>query len=75
MPQHPALVHASSLIQVGDIAAAESALSALVETEGDHALVVLLDELPPKDLLAIIREYDASKPSVINTNASSKPEA
>ena len=66
MPQHPALVHASSLIQVGDIAAAESALSALVETEGDHALVVLLDELPPKDLLAIIREYDASKPSVIN---------
>ena len=66
MPQHPALIHASSLIQVGDIAAAESALSALVDTEGDHALVVLLDELPPKDLLAIIREYDASKPSVIN---------
>ena len=66
MPQHPALIHASALIQTGDIAAAESALSDLVETEGDNALVVLLDELPPKDLLAIIREYDASKPSVIS---------
>ncbi len=60
MAQHPAL------IQTGDIAAAESTLSDLVETEGDNALVVLLDELPPKDLLAIIREYDASKPSVIS---------
>ncbi len=63
---HPAIIKATALIHAGDITAAESALTELVETEGDNALVVVLDELPPKDLLAIIREYDGSKPSVIN---------
>ena len=63
---HPAVIKASALIHAGDIAAAEAALTELVDTEGDHALVVLLDDLPPKDLLAIIREYDSSKPSVVN---------
>lgn len=63
---HPAILKASALIHAGDIAAAESALTELVDTEGDHALVAVLDELAPKDLLAIIREYDSSKPSVVN---------
>ncbi len=63
---HPAIRKASALIHAGDISAAESALVAIVETEGDTALVTVLDELPPKDLLAIIREYDSAKPSVIN---------
>nr|WP_315426231.1 hypothetical protein [uncultured Albidiferax sp.] len=36
------------------------------DEEGDHALVLALDQLPPKDLLAVIREYDPSKDSVIN---------
>ena len=63
---HPAVLKATALIRSGDIVAAESALSELVETEGDTALVAVLDELPPKDLLAIIREYDSSKPSVVN---------
>ena len=63
---HPAVIKASALIHAGDIAAAEAALTELVDTEGDHALVVVLDDLPPKDLLAIIREYDSSKPSVVN---------
>jgi len=63
---HPAIIRASALIHAGDISAAESALTELVETEGDNALVVVLDELAPKDLLAIIREYDSSKASVIN---------
>ena len=63
---HPAIIKASALIHAGDIAAAESALTELVDTEGDHALVAVLDELAPKDLLAIIREYDSSKPSVVN---------
>jgi hypothetical protein len=66
MAQHPAIIKASALIHSGDIAAAESALSALVDTEGDHALVAVLDELPPKDLLAIIREYDGARTSVVN---------
>ena len=63
---HPAVIKASALIHTGDISAAESALVDLVETEGDTALVTVLDQLAPKDLLAIMREYDSSKPSVIN---------
>lgn len=63
---HPAIRKASALIHAGDISAAESALVDIVETEGDTALVTVLDELPPKDLLAILREYDSSKSSVIN---------
>ena len=63
---HPAVIKASALIHAGDIVAAESALTELVDTEGDHALITVLDELAPKDLLAIIREYDSSKPSVVN---------
>jgi hypothetical protein len=45
---------------------AESALVELADTEGDAALMVVLDLLPPKDILAVIREYDNSKESVIN---------
>lgn len=63
---HPAVIKASALIHAGDISAAESALVDLVETEGDTALVTVLDQLAPRDLLAIIREYDSAKPSVIN---------
>src|SRR3954464_7616555 len=63
---HPVVLKASALIHSGDISAAESALVDLVETEGDTALVTVLDELAPKDLLAIIREYDSAKPSVIS---------
>ena len=63
---HPAVIKASALIHAGDIVAAESALTELADTDGDHALVTVLDELAPKDLLAIIRVYDSSKPSVVN---------
>lgn len=62
----PALVEAQSLILAGDIAGAEHALATLAETEGDKALVAALDDFPAKDLLAIIREYDASKESLVN---------
>lgn len=62
----PALIEAQNLIQLGDIAGAEHALANLAETEGDQALVAALDEFPAKDLLAIIREYDASKESLVN---------
>ncbi len=63
---HSLVVQASSLIKSGDVVAAESLLTALVETEGDHALVEVLDEMPSKDLLAVIREYDSSKQSLLN---------
>ena len=55
-----------SLIASGDIVAAEAALVELADTEGDQALMVVLEQLPPKDILAVIREYDNSKESVIN---------
>jgi hypothetical protein len=55
-----------SLIASGDIVAAEAALVELADAEGDHALMVVLEQLPPKDILAVIREYDNSKESVIN---------
>jgi hypothetical protein len=63
---YPALIEAQSLVQLGDIAGAEHALANLAETEGDQALVAALDEFPAKDLLAIIREYDSSKESLVN---------
>jgi hypothetical protein len=38
----------------------------LADTEGDGALMVVLEQLPPKDILAVIREYDNSKESIVN---------
>lgn len=55
-----------SLIAAGDIGGAESALVELADTEGDAALMVVLAQLPPKDILAVIREYDNSRASIIN---------
>lgn len=64
---HLALIaKTQSLIAAGDIVGAEFALVELADTEGDAALMVVLDQLPPKDILAVIREYDNSKESVIN---------
>lgn len=55
-----------SLIAAGDIAGAESALVALADAEGDAALMLVLEQLPAKDLLAVVREYDSSRESVVN---------
>lgn len=64
---HLALIaKTQSLIAAGDIVGAESALVELADTQGDAALMVVLEQLPPKDILAVIREYDNSKESVIN---------
>lgn len=63
---HPVLVKAEKLIRVGDIVGAEAALVSLVETEGDTALVLALDDFPAKDLLAVLRDFDASRESVVN---------
>jgi hypothetical protein len=64
---HLALIaKTQSLIAAGDIVGAESALVELADTEGDQALMVVLEQLPPKDILAVIREYDSSKESIVN---------
>jgi hypothetical protein len=60
------ITRTQTLIAAGDIAGAEGALVELADTEGDAALMVVLEQLPAKDVLAIIREYDSSKESVIN---------
>jgi hypothetical protein len=66
MNQVALIARTQSLIAAGDIAGAEAALVELADAEGDNALMVVLNQLPPKDILAIIREYDNSKESVIN---------
>lgn len=63
---HPVVLKSSQLILSGDIAGAESALVAIADEHGDHALVSILDDMPPKDLLAVMREFDSSKESVVN---------
>ena len=63
---HPVVLKSSELILSGDIVGAERTLVAVADEHGDHALVSLLDDLPPKDLLAIMREFDSSKESIVN---------
>jgi hypothetical protein len=64
---HLALItKTQTLIAAGDIVGAESALVELADAEGDAALMVVLEQLPAKDILAVMREYDNSKESVIN---------
>ena len=64
---HLALIEKTrSLIAAGDIVGAESALVELADSQGDWVLMEVLDQLPPKDLLAVIREYDSSKSSIVN---------
>jgi hypothetical protein len=63
---HPVVLKSSQLILAGDIVGAEHALATIADEQGDHALVSLLDELQPKDLLAVMREFDSSKESVVN---------
>lgn len=65
--QHLALIEkAQSLIAAGDIVGAEHALVELADREGDGALMEVLEQLPAKDVLAVIREYDSSRSSIIN---------
>lgn len=63
---HPVVLKSSQLILAGDIAGAEQALVALAEQQGDLALVNALEDMAPKDLLAVMREFDSSKESIVN---------
>ncbi len=63
---HPVVLKTSQLILAGDIEGAETALTALADSDGDEALVTVLDEVPAKDLLAIMRSFDGSRQSVVN---------
>ncbi|MGL6070259.1 hypothetical protein [Craterilacuibacter sp.] len=63
---HPAVIKTTQLILAGDLLGAEKALAQVAETEGDTALVALLDQVAPKDLLAIMREFDGASESIVN---------
>ncbi len=63
---HPVILKSSQLILAGDIVAAEKALVAIADEHGDDALVSILDDLPAKDLIAVMREFDSSRESVVN---------
>ncbi|HLA33680.1 MAG TPA: hypothetical protein VJ001_02305 [Rhodocyclaceae bacterium] len=60
MSNHPVIRQVTNLVSFGDLVAAEAALVAVAEEDGDSALVALLDSLPERDLIAILREYDSS---------------
>jgi hypothetical protein len=57
---------ASYQIKAGNVAAAEELLVSIADNQGDRALQIILNEVPPRDLLAIMRNYDSSNESVIN---------
>lgn len=63
---HPVVIKTSQLILAGDLKGAETALANIADTEGDDALVTVLNDIPPKDLLAVMRGFDGSKQSVVN---------
>ena len=58
---HPAVIKTAQLVLAGDLQGAENALANVAETEGDTALVALLDQLAPKDLLARSEERRVGK--------------
>lgn len=63
---HPVVLKTSQLILAGDVKGAETALANIADTEGDDALVEVLNDIAPKDLLAIMRGFDGSKQTVVN---------
>lgn len=63
---HPVVIKTSQLILAGDLKGAEMALANIADTEGDDALVEVLELVPPKDLLAVMRGFDGSRQSVVN---------
>lgn len=63
---HPAVIKTAQLILAGDADGAEMALATIADQEGDQALVEVLDQVAPKDLLAVMRGFDGSRQSIVN---------
>jgi hypothetical protein len=63
---HPLVTTVSAMVFGGDIASAERALTVLADQEGDRALATVIEEMPARDLIAILREHDSSKSSIIS---------
>ena len=63
---HPVVLKTSQLILAGDLKGAEKALAGIADSEGDYALVEVMNDIAPKDLLAVMRGFDGSRQSVVN---------
>ena len=63
---HPVVLKTSQLILAGDLQGAEKALVEIADNEGDYALVEVMNDIAPKDLLAVMRGFDGSKQSIVN---------
>lgn len=63
---HPLVTTVSAMVFEGDIASAERALTVLADQEGDRALAKVIEEMPARDLIAILREHDSSKVSIVS---------
>ncbi len=63
--KHPIIAVVSRMVQEGDPQEAERALVALADEEGDLILSEVIETMPPRDLVAILREHDASHPSIV----------
>ena len=62
---HPIVKTVATLVQGGDVEGAERALTLIADQEGDRALARIIDEMPPRDVVAILREHDASRMSIV----------
>jgi hypothetical protein len=63
---HPIVKTVSNMVFEGNIDSAERALAIVADQEGDFALARVIDEMAPRDLVAILREHDASRGSIIS---------
>lgn len=63
---HPIVRTVVAMVHEGDIDSAERALAVLADQEGDRALARVIEDMPPRDLVAILREHDDSKVSIIS---------
>jgi hypothetical protein len=62
---HPIVTTVSHLVYEGNIESAERALVTVADKEGDFALARVIEEMAPRDLIAILREHDASHGTII----------
>lgn len=63
---HPIVTTVSKLVFEGSIDSAERALATMADQEGDFALARVIEDMPPRDVVAILREHDSSHSSVIS---------
>lgn len=69
---HPLVTTIAAFVNDGNIDNAERALVAVADAEGDQALALIIEDMSARDLVAILREHDSSRPSMISELISPK---